>query len=212
MKSIADLRREYTQHGLLESDPGDDPIELFRLWFAQAQSAGLTEPNVMSLATASPEGRPSVRIVLLKGVSQEGFTFFTNYLSRKGRELTANPYAALAFWWPEFERQVRVEGSVSQVSPAESDEYFAVRPLGSRISACISPQSEVIPDRDTLDRMHAECVSQYSDGIVPRPNHWGGYRLLPDTIEFWQGRPNRLHDRIRFRRSAGGWVRERLAP
>lgn len=212
MKSIADLRREYTQCGLVEALAGDDPIELFRVWFAQALSAELAEPNAMSLATVSSDCRPSVRIVLLKGIDHEGFTFFTNYESRKGRELATNPHAAVAFWWHEFERQVRVEGRVGKVSPAESDEYFAMRPLGSRLGAWASSQSEIVLDRDSLDRQHAELAARYSDGNVPRPPHWGGYRLVPDALEFWQGRPNRLHDRIRFRRSGGGWVRERLAP
>lgn len=212
MKSIADLRREYTQCGLVEALAGDDPIELFRVWFVQALSAELAEPNAMSLATVAADGLPSVRIVLLKGFDHEGFTFFTNYESRKGRELSANPHAALAFWWHEFERQVRVEGRVEKVSPAESDEYFAMRPLGSRLGAWASSQSEVVLDRDSLDRQYADLAARYSDGNVPRPLHWGGYRLVPDALEFWQGRPNRLHDRIRFRRSGGGWVRERLAP
>jgi pyridoxamine 5'-phosphate oxidase len=212
MTSIADLRREYVQNGLSESTAGEDPITLFRDWFAQALVAELAEPNAMSLATVSADGRPSVRIVLLKRFDHEGFTFFTNYESRKGRELAANPLAALAFWWHEFERQVRIEGRIDKVSPAESDEYFALRPLGGRLGAWASDQSEVLADRESLDRRYSELAARYADGNVPRPPHWGGYRLVPDAIEFWQGRANRLHDRIRFRRSGDGWVRERLAP
>jgi pyridoxamine 5'-phosphate oxidase len=212
MSSVADLRREYVQHGLIESDAGEDPIALFRTWFAQALASELAEPNAMSLATVSADGRPSVRVVLLKRFDEEGFIFFTNYESRKGRELATNPFAALVFWWHEFERQVRIEGRVEKVKPAESDEYFAIRPLGSRLGAWASSQSEALPDREALDRRYAELAARYADGNVPRPPHWGGYRLVPDAIEFWQGRANRLHDRIRFRRRGDGWVRERLAP
>ena len=212
MTTIADLRREYVQNGLSESTAGDDPIALFRDWFAQALVAELAEPNAMSLATVSADGRPSVRVVLLKRFDEEGFTFFTNYESRKGRELAANPFAALAFWWHEFERQVRIEGRVGKVSPVESDEYFALRPLGSRLGAWASGQSEILARRESLDLRYTELAARYADGNVPRPPHWGGYRLVPDAIEFWQGRANRLHDRIRFRRSGDAWERERLAP
>jgi pyridoxamine 5'-phosphate oxidase len=212
MMSIADLRREYTQAGLTEMAAGSDPLALFHLWFSQAQAAGVLEPNAMSLATVSADGRPSVRVVLMKGFDEEGITFFTNYGSRKGRELDADPNAAIAFWWQELERQVRIEGRVWRVSPAESDEYFGKRPLGSRLGAWASSQSEVISDRESLDRLLSELAARYPDGNVPRPPHWGGYRLVPDVVEFWQGRPNRLHDRIRFRRSDVGWVRDRLAP
>ncbi|HET6573145.1 MAG TPA: pyridoxamine 5'-phosphate oxidase, partial [Fimbriiglobus sp.] len=181
MTTVADLRREYVRDGLSESSAGSDPIALFRTWFAQALAAELAEPNAMSLATVCADGRPSVRVVLLKQFDDEGFTFFTNYVSRKGRELAVNPFAALAFWWQEFERQVRIEGRVSKVSPAESDEYFASRPLGSRLGAWASGQSEVLPDRATLDRRYAELAARYADGDVPRPPHWGGYRLVPDA-------------------------------
>jgi pyridoxamine 5'-phosphate oxidase len=213
MKSLADLRQEYTAGGLSEADAGDDPLALFRRWFDQAEVAGLAEPNAFALATATPDGVPSVRFVLLKALDDRGFTFFTNYDSRKGRELAANPRAAMCFLWQPLERQVRVEGAVEVVTPAESDEYFARRPLGSRLGAWASPQSAVIPDREFLEARHAELMSKYPDGVVPRPANWGGYRLLPASVEFWQGRPSRLHDRVRFaRRPDGTWLRERLAP
>jgi pyridoxamine 5'-phosphate oxidase len=212
MTSLADLRKNYSLAGLTEEDAGSDPFALFRRWFDAAVAAQLHEPNAMILATADARGRPSARAVLLKSLDDRGFTFFTNYDSRKGRELAANPTAALVFLWHPLEQQVRIEGAVEVVSAAESDEYFAKRPLGSRLGAWASPQSATIPDREFLVRQHAELTAKYPDGNVPRPPQWGGYRVLPAVIEFWQGRQNRLHDRIVFRRSGAGWVRERLAP
>ena len=212
MKSIADLREEYVRGGLTEADAGDDPVALFQRWFDVAVAVGLPEPTAMTLATATPDGRPSARVVLLKAADDRGFTFFTNYDSRKGRELDANPLAALVFLWHPLERQVRVEGAVVKVTPAESDEYFAARPLGSRLGTWASAQSAVIPGREFLERRYTEFARKYPDGTVPRPSYWGGCRVIPETIEFWQGRPNRLHDRILFHRAAGGWVKRRLAP
>ena len=211
MPSIADLRENYTRGGLSEADAGDDPFALFRAWFDAAVSAELPEPNAMTLATVGPDGRPSARVVLLKGLDA-GFTFFTNYDSRKGREIAGNPNVALVFLWHQFERQVRVEGTAERVTPAESDAYFRSRPLGSRLGAWASPQSEVVASREVLEQGHTELLAKYADGEVPRPPHWGGYRVVPEAVEFWQGRPSRLHDRIRFRRAGSAWVRERMAP
>jgi pyridoxamine 5'-phosphate oxidase len=212
MGSLADLRQEYDLAGLSEADAGDDPFALFRRWFDQAVAAGLSDPNAFILATSTPDGAPSARAVLLKGLDARGFTFFTNYDSRKGRELAENPRAAMVFLWHPLERQVRVEGTVEVVTAAESDEYYAVRPLGSRLGAWASPQSAVIPDRVFLESQHAALTAKYADGAVPRPPNWGGYRVLPAVIEFWQGRRSRLHDRIRFTRAGETWVRDRLAP
>ena len=211
--SLADMRQEYSADGLSEADAGGDPFALFHRWFAQAVAAGLHEPNAFALATATPEGFPSVRLVLLKALDGRGFTFFTNYDSRKGHEIAANPRVALVFPWHALERQVRVEGTVEVVAAAESDDYFAHRPLGSRLGAWASAQSEVIPDREFLERRHAELMAKYPDGNVPRPPNWGGYRVLPRVFEFWQGRRSRLHDRIRFTLGpAATWARDRLSP
>jgi pyridoxamine 5'-phosphate oxidase len=178
----------------------------------QAIHAGLHEPNAMTLATATPEGLPSARIVLLKGFDERGFTFFSNYDSRKGRELAENPTAALVFFWVQLERQVRIEGQVERVTDQESDAYHASRPRGSQLGAWTSWQSEVIAGREVLEERLHEFTERFGEGPVPRPPHWGGYRLVPEVIEFWQSRPNRLHDRLRYRKTAGGWIIERLSP
>lgn len=211
--TLAELRKNYSMGGLSEEEAGGDPFALFRTWFEQALASGLAEPNAFALATADEHGLPSVRLVLLKALDDRGFTYFTNYDSRKGHELAVNPHAAMVFPWHAIERQVRVEGAVERVTEAESDEYFANRPLGSRLGAWASRQSEVIPDRAFLERRHAELMVQFPDGNVPRPEFWGGYRVIPAVVEFWQGRPSRLHDRIQFTRLPDGtWRRERLSP
>jgi pyridoxamine 5'-phosphate oxidase len=210
---LPELRKDYSQAGLSEADVDPDPIRQFRRWFDQALTAGVPEPNAMTLATATPVGVPSARIVLLKDLSDEGFAFYTNYDSRKGRELADNPRAALVFWWYALERQVRVEGTIAKTTEAESDGYFRLRPLGARLGARASPQSKVLPDRAGLERRVAELEAEYAGRDVPRPRFWGGYRLRPDSVEFWQGRPNRLHDRLLYRRRpGGGWEIVRLAP
>ena len=208
---IADIRQEYMRAGLQEKDAAADPFKQFDRWFHDAVHAELPLPNAMTLATATAAGRPSARAVLLKGVDAGGFVFYTNYQSRKGRELTENPYASLVFLWAALERQVRIEGAIEKVSAEESDAYFDSRPLGSRLGAWASPQSMVLPDRLTLAKKVAGIVLRYGKH-PPRPLHWGGYRLLPEAIEFWQGRRNRLHDRLLYTRHADSWKIERLAP
>lgn len=213
MASLADFRREYERTGLSEADAGHDPISLFEIWLEQAIAAGLPEPNAMTLATATVQGKPSARIVLLKGISKSGFTFFTNYESRKAGELAANPHAALCFLWKELERQVRIEGDVEKVSTTESNEYFRTRPANSRLGAWASVQSRPIESRELLERQMAEFRQRFPGEDIPRPENWGGYRLVPDAIEFWQGRPSRLHDRLCYTRHAdNAWNRQRLSP
>jgi pyridoxamine 5'-phosphate oxidase len=214
MTSIADLRKSYERDALGESASHADPLQQFALWLQQAIDAPVPEPTAMTLATADAAARPSSRVVLLKGWDENGLIWYTNYESRKGRELLANPFAALQFHWVELERVVRLEGRVSKISPAQSDAYFASRPLGSRIGAWASPQSEVISSREWLEQNEAQFVAQFETQAPPRPAHWGGYQLKPDVWEFWQGRRSRLHDRLRYRWEAElkSWVRERLAP
>ena len=210
---VTNFRKEYRFDQLSEATAGADPWQLFEQWFRLAGASGIHEPNAMSLATATPDGRPSLRVVLLKGVDRGGFTFFTNYESRKGRELAVNPHAALLFWWEPIERQVRVEGRVDKLPAADSDEYYQSRPLGSRLGAWASEQSRVLPDRAVLDQRFAELQAEYSESSPDRPAVWGGYRLVPDLFEFWQGGVNRLHDRLRYRRQDDTrWHRERLSP
>jgi pyridoxamine 5'-phosphate oxidase len=211
---VTDARKEYRVGVLDEATVITDPIAQFAAWYDAAVAAGVPEPEAMTLSTATPDGRPSARVVLLRGFDAAGFCFFTNYRSRKGRELEANPHAALTFHWAMLERQVRIEGRVGRTSPAESDAYFASRPSGSRIGAWSSPQSEVIPDRAALESLFERFRAEHpDDAAIPRPGHWGGFRLAPERIEFWQGRPGRLHDRLLFRRcDAAEWRIERLAP
>jgi pyridoxamine 5'-phosphate oxidase len=213
MISLAELRKNYSLGSLDVADVDHDPFRQFDKWFQQAIDAKLPEPNAMTLATVDSRGRPSARIVLIKGVDERGFVFFTNYESRKGRELSANPHASLLFHWIELERQVRIEGRVVKTEADQSDAYFASRPLGSRIGAWASNQSQVIESRSQLEVREREISLQYGDD-PPRPPHWGGYRLVPDAIEFWQGRPSRLHDRLLFTRAdeSGNWQIARLSP
>lgn len=210
--AIAALRTEYALAALGERDVAPEPIEQFRRWFAQAREAAVREPNAMTLATASPEGVPSARIVLLKGVDARGFVFFTDFRSHKGQELDANPRAALVFFWHELERQVRISGTASHVPTAEVEAYYRTRPLGSRLGAWTSHQSAVIPSRDVLDERLADVTRRFAGQEPPLPPYWGGYLVTPQDVEFWQGRPSRLHDRIRYRREAGAWIVERLSP
>ena len=212
MDRLARLREEYTRAGLGESDVDPNPIEQFRGWFGEALAADLHEPNAMTLATATPDGRPSARVVLLKGFDERGFVFYTNYEGRKARELEINPHCALVFYWGELERQVRVEGRVSRVPDEESDAYFAERPRGSQLGAWASEQSRPVRDRGALEERLRELEGEYEGREVPRPPFWGGYRVEPETMEFWQGRENRLHDRLRYRRAGELWRRERLQP
>lgn len=211
--NIAALRHDYVAHGLRRSDLDPDPLKQFSKWFGEAAAAEIRDVNAMSLATATSDGTPFVRIVLLKGISDLGFVFFTNYRSDKGRQLQENPRAALNLFWVQLERQIRINGIVEKTSRDESEEYFHSRPIGSQLGAWASNQSEVIANRGVLEASLAEATSRFPGPDVPLPSHWGGYRLKPQSIEFWQGRANRLHDRFRYRRSDGAaWRVERLAP
>lgn len=213
-QTLADMRRDYTRDGLNEAQAPLEPFFLFRRWFDDAVKTEQlpVEPNAMTLATVDKEGRPHCRVLLLKGLDERGFTFFSNYDSAKGQQLAERPFAAMTFFWPSLERQVRIEGRVERVSEAESDGYYQVRPLGSRIGAWASPQSKVIRDRAELEGLLAETERRFQNQVPHCPPHWGGYRLLPERIEFWQGRASRLHDRLNYRQQGDAWLRERLAP
>jgi pyridoxamine 5'-phosphate oxidase len=213
MRAIADLRKDYTRESLSEKDVSSNAIRQFDKWWSEAVAASIDEVTAMTLATASPDGIPSARIVLLKEYDDRGFTFFTNYNSYKGRQLEENPRACLVFFWKELERQVRITGVVEKVSEEESRAYFERRPLGSRLAALASPQSEVIETREWLEKKVEQLSGKFKEDAVPKPEYWGGYRVKPISVEFWQGRPNRLHDRLQYTLDEnGGWKIERLAP
>ncbi len=209
--SPADLRKEYRVGELLEAHVSSDPIDQFGRWFVDAARAAVPEPTAMTVATVGRDGRPSARVVLLKGFDARGFVFYTNHTSQKGRQLVENPWASLVFYWTQLERQVRVDGRVEPVSRAEADAYFHSRPTSSQVGAWTSRQSTVIPSREVLDAREAELKRRFGDA-VPLPDFWGGFRVVPDAVEFWQGRPSRLHDRLRYARQGDRWAVERLAP
>lgn len=209
---IAALRIEYEASGIDPASMADDPLEEFLVWFRAAADVGVVQPNAFVLATSDVEGMPSARAVLMKEIEPEGLTFYTNVESRKGKELSVNPRAAACFLWMELHRQVRLEGEVERVDDASADSYFASRPPGSRLAAAASHQSEVVSSRDVLDARYRELEERYPGGEVPRPREWGGFRILPRMYEFWQGRPHRLHDRVRYRREGTSWVKERMSP
>ncbi|MCP5196221.1 MAG: pyridoxamine 5'-phosphate oxidase [Gammaproteobacteria bacterium] len=212
-QSLAELRQEYSLGALTKADVDPDPIQQFRRWLNEAVKAQLPEPNALTLATADRTGRPFARVVLLKDCDAGGFVFYTNYRSDKGQQLAENPHAALVFLWLELERQVRVEGTVSKVSPAESETYFATRPRESRLGALASRQSQVVANRQILEARYQQLSTQYPDDNIPMPNQWGGYRMKPEMLEFWQGRHGRMHDRLRYRLQKGdSWLLERLEP
>ncbi len=211
MDPVGSLRQEYGRSELTEKSVSTDPVEQFRRWFEEARAADIAEPNAMALSTVGPDGRPSSRMVLLKGFDRGGFTFFTNYESRKAVDLAVTPQASLLFWWQPLERQIRIEGVVERVDGQRADEYFRSRPRNSQISAWVSPQSRPLASREDLETRRTEFEERFP-GEIPRPEHWGGFRLIPDCFEFWQGRSGRLHDRIRFTGGAARWRIDRLAP
>lgn len=212
-RTVADLRKDYTLQELNETEVDPNPVIQFQKWFDQVCSVDIPEPNAMTVATVSSEGKPSARMVLLKDYDGRGFVFYTNYNSRKGQELIANPHAALVFWWAQLERQVRITGSVEKISAQESDEYFHSRPFNSRLGAWTSNQSEIVSSRQTLEQRLQQLQAKYKDLEVPRPPHWGGFRVIPVEIEFWQGRSSRLHDRLLYSKNSDStWKIERLSP